>query len=163
MAWQRAADKREGEPPNAADVHDAAVRLLARREHSCVELHRKLSRKFGTRLELGVLNKVLDELIEQGLQSDQRYAEARVRQRIDAGYGPLKIKHDLLASGICGDLARDSVDALSPNWFEQARNALESRFGTTSSESERDKGRWVRFLNTRGFPQSIVRSIVLDG
>ena len=65
-------------------VENAAMRLLARRDYSRLELWRKLSK----RGEEGIVNAVLDALADKDYQSDQRFADLLVRSRISALYGP---------------------------------------------------------------------------
>ncbi len=47
--------------------------LLARREHSRLELYQKLKQK---KFEPNIINTELDKLSDEGLQSDERFAEA---------------------------------------------------------------------------------------
>ena len=58
-----------------------AVRLLARREHSRAELRQKLRLKHRNEAPLSdeLLDAVLDKLVEDGYQSDKRFAELLVR------------------------------------------------------------------------------------
>ena len=78
-------------------VRAQAVRLLARREHSQVELARKLEAKGH---DSDVAKQVVTELACQGLQSDRRFVEAFVRSRLGRGQGERKIRADLYARGI---------------------------------------------------------------
>ena len=59
-------------------VRDAAMRLLARREHSREELRLKLIQRG---FEVSSINPVLVELIEQDTLSDARYAQALLSHR----------------------------------------------------------------------------------
>lgn len=76
---------------------EIALRLLARREHSRFELTMKLRQR---RVDARVIEDVLDDFEDKGWLSDDRFAEVFVRQRMDAGYGPLKILADLQQRGI---------------------------------------------------------------
>ena len=73
-----------------------AIDLLSRREHSQLELRKKLVAK-------GFADDEVDELLlrlhEENLQSDERYAESYVRQRVDKGYGPIRIRQELRQKG----------------------------------------------------------------
>src|SRR5258706_12230921 len=73
-----------------------AMRLLARREHSRVELRRKLATVAAEGDDVEV---VLDELAQKGWLSDARYAEQAVRAKARR-FGPLKVAHELRAKGI---------------------------------------------------------------
>ena len=66
-----------------------AMDILARREHSRKELFTKLSSHFPDYIDQ--LDDVLDQLKEGHLQSDQRFAEAFVRSRVNRGQGPQRL------------------------------------------------------------------------
>ena len=65
----------------ASEVRVAALDLLARREHSAVELGTKLVKRFRSREgDPDVVGRVVKQLVSDGLLSDQRFAVSRVRQ-----------------------------------------------------------------------------------
>ena len=76
-----------------------AVSLLSRREHSRVELRRKLLRSLQVDETPADLDRVLDELQAQRLLSDRRFAASLVRQR-SARYGDLRLERDLRDRGV---------------------------------------------------------------
>ena len=63
--------------------------FLSRREHSKKELFNKLFKRVN---DLEFLNQEIDRLANEGLQSDERFSEAYIRSKTQAGYGPIKIK-----------------------------------------------------------------------
>ena len=87
--------KTEEDPQTRA--RSAALRLLARREHSRYELAMKLRQR---KIEPEVYEPVLDEYEEEGWLSDERFAEVYTRQRVELGYGPLRILGELQQRGI---------------------------------------------------------------
>ena len=78
----------------AADPYDTLTASLANREHSRVELDRKLQSRHPalSRSEREVL---LDRLIELNLQSDERFAEMLIRSRLQRGQGRSRIEQEL--------------------------------------------------------------------
>ena len=145
--------------PSENETYGAAVRLLARREHSQVELRRKL-RTRGHRPD--AVERALTRLGEYGYQSDARFAESFVRSRVDRGQGRLKIVAALRERGIEDDVASALLDLGEPEWRRLATAALCKRFGDTAPA---DRAEWVkraRFLAGRGFTSDVV-SRVLDG
>ena len=62
--------------------------FLARREHSRLELYQKLKQR---QFEPDVINSELSKLLDEGLQSDERFAEAFLRSRIDKGLSLIHI------------------------------------------------------------------------
>ncbi len=143
----------------AADVRDAALRLLARREHSYVELRRKLGRK-GWPDELVDLE--LSALSEAGLQSDQRYAESYVRSRAAKSYGPVRIRAELGERGIERGLIEAAFRELDADWFSIAASWYQRRYGDEPPADFKEKSRRQQALARRGFDHAIVRELV-DG
>ena len=61
--------------PNKTIIRSKALDLLANREHTKFELQRKLSAKGFAAFEI---YEVMEELAQQGLQSNQRFLESYV-------------------------------------------------------------------------------------
>ena len=79
-------------------IRHAAMGLLARREHSDLELQQKLSYRFPDEAER--VRVEVEQLTAEGLQSNTRLAESVIRTRISRGQGPFKIIH-VLSCLIC--------------------------------------------------------------
>jgi regulatory protein len=71
--------------------------LLARREHSKRELVIKLRAR---NCPDKIITTVVEQLTEEGMQSETRFAESFVRSRIDRGVGPLRIRAELMERGV---------------------------------------------------------------
>jgi regulatory protein len=65
------------------ESYATALRLLARREHSELELRHKL---IGRSFTDTIVDAVVIQLLDQGLLSDQRFAEVYARGRFERGY-----------------------------------------------------------------------------
>ncbi|WP_291511799.1 regulatory protein RecX [Acidithiobacillus sp.] len=137
-----------------AALEARALRHLARREYARTELRRLLLRSCADQV---LVDAVLDRLEAEGLLSDARYAEARLRSTRQRGFGPWRLRHDLQRAG-----ARVDDDALlgDTDWREVASLALEKRFGSQAPTSPKDWGRRVRFLQARGFPGEIIAAVL---
>jgi SOS response regulatory protein OraA/RecX len=57
----------------------------------------------------------------QGLVSDRRYAESLVRNRVERGYGPLKITHELRAKGVDDAVIEEVLEHDEAVWLERLR------------------------------------------
>ncbi|MDX9768459.1 MAG: regulatory protein RecX [Ectothiorhodospiraceae bacterium] len=141
-----------------ADPYAAALRLLARREHSRRELERKLS----GRCERQDLAQVLDGLEQEGLLSDRRFSESFVRWRADQGHGPVRIREELRERGVADELAGAALDEWDEHWPRLAREVYRKRYGEDLPPDHQERARRARFLQYRGFPASVVRRVV-DG
>lgn len=140
-------------------VEAAAIRLLAGREHSVAELRGKLCCRFT---EGGLVERVLQDLQKRGLLSDQRFTEQFVQQRIRKGFGPLRIRADLLQRGIEGELIDEWLDAVGSDWSERLHVVARQRFGDSSAEDRKEQARRARFLQYRGFPENLIRRYLWD-
>ena len=151
----------EGADPQTQrrDCRKRAMDLLARREHGCAELRRKLVQKgFDTELALDVVT----ELEADGLVADTRFAEAFVRSRIGRGHGPRRIQAELQERGIDEARIHAAVHDADCDWVAQAAAARRKRFGSPLPTDLKDRGRQSRFLNYRGFTgEQIKRALEL--
>ena len=82
---------------SVSDGKHVAVRLLAGREHARGELITKLGQRGWTPSQC---EQIIEELVADGLQSDERFAESFVRARTQKAYGPVRIRAELQQRGI---------------------------------------------------------------
>jgi len=143
------------EAERSAGIRNKAMDLLARREHSTQELRRKLAaREFDDR----EIEQALTKLQRDGLLSDDRFAEAFVQQRFNAGMGPLKIAFELRQKGIEDSLAEEHLAAFAGSWQESMSRERAKRFGETIPQDYAARMKQARFLQNRGFsPESVMR------
>ena len=125
-----------------------AFDLLALREHTRRELGTKLGRKFHDK---DLIDELLDELKAAGLQSDKRYAEMFLRQRIRKGHGPKRIKVDLDSKGIDPELSNMLLSSDGIDWRQLVLTLLQRKCGEKRDLSKADMARSGRFLAQRGF------------
>lgn len=138
----------------ARSAYDAAIRLLARREHSRAELRRKLRAKGHAQ---ACIDAAIGKAADAGQQSDCRFAECFVRDRLQRGQGARKIRADLRARGIDDDDARAAIPTGDAFWEERACAALAKRFGPAPPATASEWAKRARFLIARGFPESTAR------
>ena len=133
---------------------------LARREHGRGELFDKLTR-FG--FDPDVADAAVAQLIEDGLQSDARFAEAFVRSRINQGKGPVRIRADLRERGLAGAAIDLALEDAEEDWYALARDVRLKKFGPDTPIEFREKARQMRFLQSRGFEQDHIQAAVSSG
>lgn len=138
-------------------VREAAVRLLARREHSRLELARKLASRGHPD---GLIEEIVGDLARAGLQSDERFAQAFVRSALERGQGPLKIRAGLSQRGVDGDTASAYFELDADEWSERAATALRKRFGSAPVDDRADWARRARFLAGRGYTSDVVAKVL---
>lgn len=134
-----------------------ATALLARREHSELELARKLRLKGFTAQAIA---EALRTLVKQGLLSDQRFTEALVNSRRECGYGPLRVRRDLQARGVAEELIDQWVDESDPEWLPALKRLWQKKFAGQAPADYREWARQARFLQSRGFSTEQIRSVI---
>jgi regulatory protein len=142
-----------------ADARRTAMDLLARREHSRLELRRKLAKR-GIPDEL--VEQTLQDLIDDDLLSEVRFAESFVSSRVQRGQGPLRIRAELSERAVPAVLIEQAMEAADCDWFELARQVRAKRFGKTPPEDFPERARQSRFLQYRGFSGEQIRVAVGD-
>ena len=140
-----------------AVVRNTAVRLLGRREHSRFELERKLGSR-GHAQEL--VERVVGDLADAGLQSDERFAESFVHSALGRGHGPARIRARLRERGVEDDIASANLDLGDDEWRELATRAVRKRFGQTPPLDRADWAKRARFLAGRGFSADVTARVV---
>lgn len=127
---------------------EQAVSYLARREHSALELTRKLQKSGFDEVEI---ENTLSQLQQAGLQSDRRYAESFVNSRINRGYGSVRIRMELKERGVASDIITECLQQAEVDWFALAADVRSKRFGEQNPEDFKDRAKQQRFLQYRGF------------
>jgi len=140
--------KQENSDDQDYKARSVALRLLARREHSRQELTLKLRQR---QLDGSIISRVLDDYEREGWLDDDRFSDVYSRQRIDLGYGPLKVLAELQQRGI--HQTPDCLDELTDaDWIRNALLLRDKRFGLSDLSGNWDeKMRQARFLTRRGF------------
>jgi regulatory protein len=125
-----------------------AVGYLARREHSCLEIRRKL---VNSGYSQDLVASVVADLERRGLVSDWRFAEAYVRYRKLRGFGPVRIRMEMEQKGVAPDICLEAVEQQGFDWFGHAENIRVKKFGIDPPVDYKERARQARFLQHRGF------------
>ncbi len=143
-------------PAGGPSLRGRALRLLTGREHSRLELHRKLRPHAQSAEQLDTL---LDDLERQGLLSAQRVVESLLHQRA-AGHGTQRLRQALLAKGLAPADFQAALGELGGSELERARALYARRFAEPVAADPRELARRQRFLLARGFSGAIVRQVL---
>lgn len=133
----------------------AAMRLLARREHTASELRHKLA---GRDHPAEAVSAALDALAAEGLLSDARFAEVYIESRGGRGVGPLRLQAELRERGVDEALIADYLDFSDPHWRRRALAARLKRFGEAPLPDIKERARQARFLQYRGYTAEQTRA-----
>jgi regulatory protein len=144
---------------DAKAVEAAAVRLLARREHSMEELRRKLLTK-GYPAE--TIEPVIEKLAGKRLVSDERFVASFVHHHAKRGQGPIRIRAGLRQQGIPDAQVEEALRCADIDWVQMAREVRRRKFGATAPRSLGERAKQARFLQYRGFDAEQLRAAVRD-
>ena len=132
-----------------------ALKYLAAREHSRVELRRKLAPHAESP---EAIDQVLDLLEAKGLLSAQRFADS-VLHRKASRYGTARLKAELAQHQLPDDITRQATDTLRSTEFERAQALWQRRFGQPADTPE-GRAKQMRFMAGRGFSGEVVRRLM---
>lgn len=159
MVDEEATEPSGAEPSRRArrprSLRARALSYLARREHSRVEMRRKLAPHAESPEQLDSL---LDTLEAQGLLSGERFAESVVHRRADR-FGAARIRQELRQHDLPDELVGQHLAALDRTEYARAREVWARRFGRPPADAA-ERLRQARFLAARGFRGDVVRRIV---
>lgn len=138
-----------------------ALAYLARREHSRLELEKKL-RGYAESAEQ--LQHLLDQLEAQKLLSLERYAESLMHRKAGR-LGAQRILAEMKQQGLDENLRAASAVALKETELERATAVWKKRYGAVSipltwQEKNKQANKQAAFLQRRGFSMEIIRKIL---
>lgn len=135
-----------------------AVGLLARREHSAEELLTKLVQKG---FEANIAQGVISRLKSENLQSDERFTESFVNERMGRGHGPIKIQHELARKGVSGSLIETYINPQDDEWIKIAQIQYQKKYANKEVSNYNEWAKRARFLQGRGFTTSQIRALLI--
>jgi regulatory protein len=142
-----------------------ALRWLSQREHSRVELRRKLLRAARQRDAEQAdapdaapeVDALLDWLETNRYLSQERFVESRVHARSQR-LGIRRIAQELAQHGATLDSA--AAEQLKASEFGRAQALWRRKFGAAPAADAAGRARQMRFLASRGFAGDVIRKVV---
>lgn len=135
------------------EIRSRALKLLTTREHSQLELSRKLLKRG---YPAPAIDAVLEALVADDLLSEERLVSAYVAERLGKGFGPLRIRYELREKGLSDAKIEPHLDLGDEALFECLRQTYRKRFGDAGFDDRREQAKRSRFLEYRGFPQRLI-------
>ncbi|WP_233198536.1 MULTISPECIES: regulatory protein RecX [Luteimonas] len=156
-----AAGARRRRRPEATPAQ-RALALLVRREHSRLELERKLLVR-GISAEDATL--AVERMQGEGWQDDLRFAVSLARMRANTGNGPVRIEAELsthrLDDAVIADAFRQLQEDGEDDWLARAGDLLARRFDAVALQADMALRRKASdFLLRRGFAGDTVRQAI---
>ena len=132
-----------------------ALRYLSMREHSRLELGRKLARHAE---EGDDVNALLDFLEKNKWLSQERFSESLIHRR-SARFGNSRIVAELQSHGVTGEALQDLKAGLNDSETARACDIWQRKFGAVAADPA-GRNKQVRFLMQRGFSQKAIRAAI---
>jgi regulatory protein len=136
----------------ALSLKGRALRYLSMREHSRVELGRKLARYAE---EGDDVNAVLDFLEKNNWLAQERFCESLLNRR-SARFGNHRIMAELQSHGVHGNALTGLKAGLADTEATRATEVWRRKFGTVAADAA-ERSKQMRFLLQRGFSQGAAR------
>jgi regulatory protein len=146
-----------------------ALQWLSQREHSRIELRRKLLRAARRRdAETAAENAdtddpgpevdaLLDWLAANRYLSEARFVESRVHAR-SARFGNRRIVQELAQHG--AELDAGTAEQLKASELARARAVWQRKFGAAPAADAAARAKQMRFLAGRGFSAEVIRRVI---
>jgi regulatory protein len=132
-----------------------ALRYLSMREHSRLELARKLSRYAQ---ECDDVEALLDALEAAKLLSQSRFTEALIHRRA-ARFGNNRIIAELQSHGIESNSLTGIQAGLVQDEVARAREVWRKKYGQLAA-SPAERAKQMRFLQQRGFSYGAIQAVM---
>lgn len=132
-----------------------ALRFLSMREHSRLELGRKLSKYAEQGDDVDAL---LDFLEKNNWLSQERFSASLIHRR-EARYGNSRIVAELQSHGVAGEALQELKTGLADSEVARCCDVWRRKFGEVATDAA-GRSKQLRFLMQRGFSQKAVRAAI---
>jgi regulatory protein len=144
-----------------SSLYQKCLILLSRRDHSQWELKQKLSAKESqpALTNPADLDQVLQRLVEEGYQSDQRFAEAFIRARQNKGFGLVRLKQELKQKGVDEQIITNTLAQIPDTQQNDQILKVWRKKYTAPPETPKHQAQQTQFLLYRGFSHQQIREL----
>lgn len=152
--------KKKSRPDKTAYAN--SLRLLAMREHSELQLWKKLEQREFDEIEI---SDAIEQLKAENFLSDSRFAESYLRSRKIKLYGPVKIRLELEERGVSDSIItrvmkqQDEFEE-TEDWFAIMQQAYYRKYGDSKAEDYTEKAKRCRYLQNRGFESQLITNLI---
>ena len=140
-------------PAPQLSLKGRALRYLSQREHSRLELGRKLARYAEEGDDVEAL---LDFLEKNNWLSQERFAESLIHRKASR-YGNSRMVAELQSHGVNGEALAELKSGLAESETARAVEVWQRKFGTVAQDAA-ERSKQMRFLMARGFSSGAVRA-----
>lgn len=140
---------------NKISLTGRALKYLSQREHSRLELERKLAPHVQEGEDLGA---VLDALEAKDFINPERVAQS-VLYRRSSKLGTARVLHELRSKGLDDDTVRAAAEQLKDTEHARAWDIWQRKFGAPAATPQ-ERMKHMRFLASRGFGGDVVNKVL---
>ena len=145
-------------PAPQLSLKGRALRYLSMREHSRLELGRKLARYAEEGDDVEAL---LDFLEKNNWLSQERFAESLINRRAGR-FGNSRVMAELKSHGLKGEALDELKVGLADSETARATEVWQRKFGSIAEDAA-GRAKQMRFLLQRGFSQRAARVAMQGG
>ena len=132
------------------------MNALSRREHSEKEIYLKFINLVDSK------NNLLEEIVklkEEGLISNQRYAEAYIRSRFHSGFGPVRIKYELGQKGVIETIIIKAFQETDLDWDDKLKSEFKKKYESNEVKNL-NINKISKFFLYRGFDLEKISKLI---
>ena len=132
------------------------MNALSRREHSEKEIYLKFINLVDSK------NNLLEEIVklkEEGLISNQRYAEAYIRSRFHSGFGPVRIKYELGKKGVIETTIIKAFQETDLDWDDKLKSEFKKKYESNEVKNL-NVNKISKFFLYRGFDLEKISKLI---
>lgn len=146
------------------NLREKALAMLARREHSELEIRRKLGAYATSEDDVTAFGNEIDNIItdfkKRGWLSQERFTEQVLHAR-KRKFGSVRIAHELRENGIEPHVVEEAIATLKSDELSNAKEIWRKKF--KASPTSRDEwAKQARFLQSRGFSFDVIKKVLND-
>lgn len=140
---------------NKLSLTGRALKYLSQREHSRLELERKLAPHVEEGEDLAA---VLDALEAKNFINPERVAQS-VLYRRSSKLGTSRVLHELRSKGLDDEVVRAAAEHLKDSEHARAWEVWQRKFGEPATTPQ-ERMKQMRFLASRGFGGDVVNKVL---
>ena len=132
------------------------MNALSRREHSEKEIYLKFVNLVNSK---DILLEEILKLKEEGLISNQRYAEAYIRSRFHSGFGPVRIKYELEKKGVIKTIIKTAFQETDLDWDDKLKSEFKKKYESNDMKNT-NINKISKFFLYRGFDLEKISKLI---
>ncbi|QCR37072.1 recombination regulator RecX [Nissabacter sp. SGAir0207] len=109
-----------------------------------------------------LVEQIIDYCLTHQYLDDQRFTRSYINSRSRRGYGPQRIRSELVQKKVAKETINVGFEESEVDWCQQARELAQRKFGDRLPTEWKEKAKVQRFLQYRGFFQEEIQSIYRD-